>query len=229
MKVDLHSHTDVYSPCSRIPPKELIAMAEASGYDAIFITDHGKVWTSHEFAALREFCERVRIFPGIEISLSGGQDILVLGADNPLYESLKSPSEVLAQACADGYLTVLAHPFRWDDALPDYCTLLDAAEVLTCNHPLSRQTAQAQTYAVEHNLAPVYASDAHGLNFLNKFWIETDEPFETPQELRRLILSGRYENRKRDFDSPMPPTYKAATMSELDEEDLMTLYVQPTT
>lgn len=228
MKVELHAHTDVYSQCSRIPPRELVAMAEASGYDAVFITDHGKIWPGQELARLREFCDRVRVFPGIEISLPNGPDVLVLGADNPIYESLRSANEVLAQACADGFLTVLAHPFRWEGTLTEYCPLLDAIEIRTCNHPLESQAAKARVYAAQHNLAPVNASDAHGLNFMNRFWIETEEPFETPQELRRLILAGRYVNQQRENETALPPMLKAASMADLTEEDLMALYVQPT-
>lgn len=229
MKVELHAHTNLYSGCSRIPPRELIAMAEASGYDAIFLTDHGKVWPPHELETLRALSGRVRIFPGVEISLPEGQDILILGADNPIYESLTSANEILAQACADGYLTVLAHPFRWDDTVAEYCTLLDAIEILTCNHPLEKQAETARAYADAHHLAPVYASDAHGLNFMNRFWIETSEPFETVQDLRRLIISGRYENCSRGTDAILPPLHKAASMDELAEDDLVGLYVQPTT
>ena len=229
MKVEIHAHTDRYSSCSRIVPAELVAMAEAAGYEALFVTDHGKVWSPHDLAELREHCNHLRIFPGIEIALPEGQDLLVLGADNPIYESLHTPSEVLAQACADDYLTVLAHPFRWDSVLPEYCSLLDASEVLTCNHPLPGQAAQASAYAREHNMAPVYASDAHGLNFMNRFWLETEAAFETPQEFRRLILAGRYENQRRSSDAPLPPPNKVATMTGLAEEDLVALYAQPTT
>ncbi|MCP4643377.1 MAG: hypothetical protein GY851_23220 [bacterium] len=203
-------------------------MAEASDYDVVFLTDHGKVWPAHELAAAREFCDRVRIFPGIEITFPEGPDVLVLGADNPLYESLQSPSEVLAQACADGYLTILAHPYRWEGTLAPYCPLLDAVEVRSCNHPLQSQADRAEQYAIDHNMAQLFAGDAHGLNFLNRFWIETDETFETPQELRRLILAGRYENKMRAVKGPLPPSYKAATMAELAEDDLTALYVQPT-
>ena len=229
MKVEIHAHTDRHSGCSRIPPRELVAMAEASGYDAVFVTDHGKVWLPHELEVLNSLSDRVGVFPGIEISLAEGQDILVLGADNPIYESLTSANEILAQTGADGYLTVLAHPFRWDDTVAEYCTLLDAIEIFTCNHPLDKQAGNAQAYADQHRLAPVYASDAHGLNFMNRFWIETVEPFETVQDLRRLILSGGYENCSRDADAILPPQHKAASMDELAEDDLVGLCVQPTT
>ena len=203
-----------------MPPRELIAMAEACGYDAVFVTDHGKIWGRRELAGLREFCTSVQVFPGIEIALDGGIDLLVLGACDPIYETLSSPSEVFARACADGCLTVIAHPFRWNDSLPDFCALADAVEVLTCNHPTPLQAEAAREYAKKMKMAEVFSSDAHGVNFMNRFWLETDEPFLTPQEFRKQIIAGRYRNCSRHSDAPLPPTYKAAGMDELNDTDL---------
>lgn len=228
MKVEIHAHTSRYSSCSRIMPNELVAMAEAAGYDAVFLTDHGKVWSPRAVAELREWSDRVRILPGVEIALGAGVDLLVLGAQDPVYERLTSPSEVFAQACAEGCLTVVAHPFRWIEELPAYCRLADAIEVCSCNHPRPSQAEMARQFARRHGLAPVYGSDAHGLNFMNRFWIETEEPFETHQEFRRVILSGRYENRTRESETELPPHYKAAGMAELPLEDRAALAVQPT-
>ncbi|MFP4172901.1 MAG: PHP domain-containing protein [Candidatus Hydrogenedentota bacterium] len=226
MKVEMHSHTDLYSPCSRIPPKELVLMAETSGYDALFITDHNKVWPRRELAALQELCERTRILPGIEISLPDSRDMLVLGAEDPEYENLRTADEVLAKACAEGLLTVIAHPFRYHTHLPDYSALADALEIKTCNHSRPEAVTLAESFAAAHKVAPVYASDAHGLNFLNKFWIETQEEFSTAQEFRRLVVAGRYANRTRPFDMALPPAYKVASMEELSEADLVTLSVE---
>ena len=228
MKVEVHAHTDKYSVCSRIPPRELIAMADASGYDALFVTEHDRVWSKSELAGLQELAERVRVYPGVEVTLTGEVHLLVLGAQDPIYERIKTPSEVFGQACADGFLTVVAHPFRWSHTLPEYCRLADALEVLTCNQGSDDHAAQARACARKENMAEIYASDAHGLNFMNKFWVETHEPFETPQEFRRLVLTGRYENRTREFEMTLPPLDKIASMSDLTEEDQMGLCVQPT-
>lgn len=220
MKVEIHSHTTTHSRCSRATPSELVAMAEACGYDALFITEHGKITSQDELAAVRRMSSSVKIFPGIEMSFPGDQDVLILGAEDSVYESLETPDKVLAQACADGFLTVLAHPFRWSERLPGYARTLDAIEVLTCNHPVPAQAARARDYAEANRMAGVYAADAHGLNFLNKFWIETEEPFETPQEFRRLIILGKYRNRACEMPGVRQPDYKAATMAELAPQDL---------
>lgn len=228
MKVDIHCHTEQNNPDSRITPKELMQMAEASGYDAVFLTDNGKVWSSRELAALNEMCDRVRLLPGIEISLSPGLDLLVLGADNPVYESLSSPSEIFAQACADGYLTVISRTGGSEAPLPDYCGLADAIETVTCTTPDPGHAAQSRAYGGAHGMAELYASRADGLNYLNRHWIETQETFATPQEFRAIVLARRYENRSRESLDPLIPAYKAATLSGLSEADMMALYVQPT-
>jgi hypothetical protein len=63
---------------------------------------------------------------------------------------------------------------------------------------------------------------------MNKFWIETEETFETPQQFRRIVVSQRFQNRSREIVDPMPPSQKAAVFGELSESDMMALYVQPT-
>jgi predicted metal-dependent phosphoesterase TrpH len=228
MKVDIHCRTERYSPGSRIVPKELIQMAEAAGYDAVFLTDRGKIWSAHELAAMNEMCDRVRILSGIEIALPEGSDILVLGADNPLYESLTSPSEVFAQACADGYLTIIVQTGERSGSLPAYCALADAVETVTCRQPELSQTLALREYGATHRMAELYASEAEGLNYLNRHWLETLEPFTTPQEFRNIILARRYENRSRESMELAPPAYKAATLADLSEADMMALYIQPT-
>lgn len=202
-------------------------MAEASGYDALFVTEHQKVWSRRELAGLNELCEHVCILPGIEISFPDRVDLLVLGAQDPVYETMRSPSEVLARATRDGFLTVVAHPFRYLREIPQYCSLADAMETRTCNHSESEHLDAARAYVAAHGLAEVYSSDAHGLNFMNKFWLNTHRSFTTPQEFRRLILAGQYENCTRRFEMPLPPPYKAVTMGELAEEDVMALTIQP--
>ncbi len=227
MKVEIHCHTDRLSGDSMIAPRELVAMAEASGYDALFITEHSHVWPQDGLDALQELTSKVKLFSGIEVSLGDGVDVLILGASDPLYETLNTPESLLAQATADGLPTVIAHPFRWMSELPPYCALADAVESRTCNHPDEKWIAAAERYAVDHNQSTVFSSDAHGVNYMNKFWIETEEDFETPQDFRRLLLSGRFTNQSREFAMELPPVEKIASMSDLSPEDQAALAIFP--
>jgi len=202
-------------------------MAEASGYDALFLTEHNKVWPEDELRKLQEVSDKVRLFNGIEISLGGGVDILVLGASDPAYETLRTPDAVFGQVTADGLPAVVAHPFRWIDDQPTYVRLADAVETWTCNHGDPDWIEKAESYAEEHQQAMVYSSDAHGLNYMNKFWLETNESFETAQDFRRILLSRTFENHQRGFSMPLPPPDKVATMGDLSEEDQAALLISP--
>lgn len=201
-------------------------MAEASGYDALFITEYGKVWSAREIAGLNEMTDRLRVYPGIELTLPDGQDVLVLGADNPVYESLSTPSEVFAQACADGYLTVLSHPFPWGETLPRYLALADAIETQTSMHPVREHAAAQRSCVDKYQLVELFSSNALGLNYMNRFWIETLDDFDTVQEFRRLVLAGRTVNHRRETVDDAPLTTKASSFAELSDADLSALDYQ---
>jgi hypothetical protein len=218
MKVELHSLTTRYSAASAIPPRELIAMAEASGYDALFLTERNAVWPRMELAGLREICESVRLFSGIEIELDDGCELLVLGAEDPEYAELRAPAEVLSRAAKDGFLTVLVHPYNHKGEWPAYATLVDAIETQTSSLPSADAAASAEAFAAERGIAAVYTGDAQGVNYLNRFWIETDTRFDTPQELRNIVVAGRYENRTRESEESVPPSFKAANIDQLSTE-----------
>ncbi|GMV99892.1 MAG: hypothetical protein AMXMBFR84_10310 [Candidatus Hydrogenedentota bacterium] len=226
MKVEIHCRTHLHSPASEIAPVELVLMAEAAGYDALFFTDQGNVWSKRDLHKLSEHCEHLKLYSGIEVALPGGYEILVLGADSPVYESLTSPHEIFAQACTDDYLTVLVHPPHLQN-LPDVYRLADAIETRTVTHPRKEEEDALQAFADTHRMAPMYASDADGLNYLNKFWIETAVPFSTPQEFRRLVIGGKYANRVRPLAPMHPPSMKVGVMADLADSDYAALERMP--
>lgn len=218
MRVELHAHTNAYSACSPVPPEHLAAVALAMGYDALFLTEHHRVWPERDLARVQESVEGLTLFPGIEITVEQGVDILVLGAQDPVYEDLKTPDEVFAQACRDGLPAVVVHPYRWADAIPDFCKLADALEVRSCHHFRPEQVDAAHAYAETHGQAPVYAGDVHGLNYLNRFLIDTHEDFGSAQELRRLLLMRRYDCLVQEgAETELPLSHKIASLEELAE------------
>ena len=54
MRIDLHNHTTVHSPCSTMSPDRMMEAAKETGLDGICITEHNKIWTPEEAAALSE-------------------------------------------------------------------------------------------------------------------------------------------------------------------------------
>lgn len=197
MKVELHLHTDRYSPCAVSPPEELLGTAVEAGYGAVFITEHDAVWNDVELAHLQAQFPEVRIFPGMELmvpQMNLAQHLLVLGTNDPTYVHLADrPDELLARARDRGHLTVLAHPYRYagGDELLRQGLLPDAIEHRT-NNQRGEQSADARRTAERLGLPLVNAGDTHAPTFLDRYWIETEEAVETAKELRFAVLSGAY-------------------------------------
>lgn len=200
MKTELHCHTNRYSTCSVNTPEEMLTRLIESAYDAVFITEHNQVWSDEELQELREQFPQINIFPGVELTLynlDGFAHILVLGTNDPDFLGIAEPADVLTLAEEQKCLTVLAHPFRFDGAdwpiRENAKKLPDAIEYFSPNVD-SQQAEQSQFSAQWLGLGLVNSGDVHSIDFIDKFWIETNHPFETAAQLREIILNGDYEN-----------------------------------
>ena len=198
MKVELHLHTNRYSGCAVNTPAELMERMVRTGYEAVYITEHDAVWSDWEIRQLQAGFPDIHIFPGVELSVGPEpvRHIVVLGTSDPGYLRLGRDEQVLAKARAEGYLTILAHPFRWEggrEMLESGC-LPDAIELRSGNHGSPDQVELAEEVAERLGLALVNAGDTHSLDFLNRFWIETDSPLRHAGDIRSIVLNGQYVN-----------------------------------
>lgn len=201
MKIELHLHTSRYSPCARATPQEAMARLIQAGYDAVYLTEHDAVWGQAELDELGAQFPAIRIFPGVEVGtmpLTGErvQHVLVLGTHDPSYIALaEQPAEIVARARAEGCLTVLAHPFRWPGSAQMLTegVLPDALEAHTGNHD-PYEAAQALRAAQRLGIPAVNAGDVHALDFIDKYWIETDQPLTDAKDIRRIVTAGLYRN-----------------------------------
>ncbi len=201
MKVELHAHTSRYSACSMADPDELLTRLVECGYEAVFLTEHQAIWPANDLAELQERFPQIRIFSGVELSdRTHPQDLLVLGTDDPVYCELAWDgqwAEVLSRARANGHLTVLAHPCRYEGGHQLLLSGLrpDAMEFRSCNHDPS-VIGQAKQLARRHKLPTVNAGDLHAISMAGYFWVETDQPLVAPGDLRQAVLAGAYRNRE---------------------------------
>jgi len=197
MKVELHLHTSRYSACATATPFELMRALIDAGYDAAYITEHDAVWRDWEIEHLQAEFPQIRIFGGVELTVSDGplQHLLVLGTSDPEYLAIRDPQHVLEKAHREGHLVVLAHPFRWDgaDRLLELGLLPDAIEYYTCNHDV-RAAEKSLRAADRLDLRLLNAGDVHGVEAVGRFWIETDQPVERADDIRRIVLTGHYRN-----------------------------------
>jgi 3',5'-nucleoside bisphosphate phosphatase len=198
MKVELHCHTSQRSWCAAHLAEEMLARLVDLEYEAVFLTDHDAVWPIEEIGRLRERFPQIAIHPGAELTVHNAEGfghLLVLGTTDAEFLELREPGDILARARRMGCLTVLAHPNRWEGAGQMLAEgfFPDAVEFRTPNHSplqgtMTRVTAQRQ------RLRLINTGDAHGKDYLGRFWIETRQPFQTPQELRQIVLDGEYDN-----------------------------------
>ncbi len=194
MKVQLHLHTSRYSFCAMESPVRMLRALCRLDYDAVFITEHDALWSEGELQELREQFPQIAIHPGLEKSVQG-QHLLILGAADPAFLEMEDMQEILAKARQGDLPTILAHPFRWeggDAVLRSGQELPDAIELRTCNQQ-GPALVSAAAGAGALSLPTVNADDAHSLDMLGQYWIETREDFSTPQELRRILLAGAYD------------------------------------
>lgn len=168
----------------------------AYGYQAVYLTEHDTLWPAAELAELQAQWPQIRIFPGVELSVEGGGHLVVLGADDSHYLCTRDPAMLLELARAQGHLTVLAHPYRWDDrdAILRYRLKVDAIELRTNNHD-AHGGKKSQKASRKYHLPMVNAGDIHAPEMLNRFWIETDRDLLVADDIRGIVLESCYANR----------------------------------
>ncbi len=196
MKVELHCHTSLYSACASGSPREIFQAYVAHGYDVVYLTEHHRMWRPHELAEAQEAFPQVRILPGVELNLviEPLTHLLVLGSMDAEYLTIPNPARVLEKAREEGHLTVLAHPCRWEGGahILDQGLRPDAIEFRTCNQEFT-QAAAAKSLAERLGLPVVNCGDAHTIGMVGKYWIETAEPIQQADDIRRIVLAGKYE------------------------------------
>jgi predicted metal-dependent phosphoesterase TrpH len=201
MKIELHSHTSRYSPCATDSPRKLIKRFVKCQYDAIFLTEHNRVWPEEELRDIRKKFPRMMIFPGVELSISEessqqAQHLVVLGTNDPTYLAMRQPREILDRARQEGLLTILAHPFRWEGSarMIEEGLRPDALEFRTNNHT-AEHGKKSQETAASLGIPLVNAGDTHCRDFINRFWIETQRDLTEARDIRQIVLEGAYQNR----------------------------------
>ena len=197
MKVQLHCHTSRFSLCGQNSPDEMIQTHIAHGYDVLFLTDHDSVWPADDIADLQKQYPEIRIFPGIEVSVltpDTTYHILLLGTSDEGFCEPPSAACLLARARKHNVPTILAHPYRWSGrpAILTECPLPDAMEARSWNHDATNERLAVQEADVL-KIPLVYADDAHTIQAVGQFWIETHHPFDHPAELQEIFATGAYE------------------------------------
>ena len=159
IRADLHIHT-TFSNDSQINPKTLVDLLIAHPtIKAAAVTDHNSVAGLNILKRLAEPYQDILILPGVEITTSSG-DILLLGTEQ-LPPKPWTIENVVDFSRKTECLSIAAQPFReWGRGDLARYSGVNAIEVLNGGSSVSANK-QARRLAKELNLPGVAGSDSH--------------------------------------------------------------------
>ncbi|MEW6531330.1 MAG: PHP domain-containing protein [Thermodesulfobacteriota bacterium] len=206
MKLDLHVHTTVFSPCSVMSPDEAARAAVEAGLDGICITEHNRPWSREEARALSDK-HGLAVFRGIEVTTTGG-DILVFGLEEEPHE-MWTPAQLKEKVDRAGGVAIAAHPFR-GFLLFGFGTLqMDLTQAVgnptfsqvhgleVCNSLVTdEENEMARRVADEMGLLKLGGSDAHNVRAVGTCITDFHDEIRDEKDLIAAILSGRHTTRR---------------------------------
>ena len=184
IRADLHLHTN-YSPDASTPPKTIVEQLHAHPFiKAVAITDHNTVEGCQKVRKLASPYQDVLIIPGIEVTTTQG-DIIILGAAE-LPPKPWTVQNVIDFAKERDALTIVAHPYRaygLGDSAKNYD--FDAIEVL---NGISTQhvNKMAENLAKTMGLPGVAGSDAHRTNEMWTVYTEVQASSDIDEILKTI-------------------------------------------
>jgi len=184
IRADLHIHT-TYSPDASINPKTIVNQLYAHPYiKAIAITDHNTTKGYHKIRKLASPYQDILIIPGIEISTTEG-DIIILGIAEPPPKPW-TPENIINHTKEQNGITIAAHPYRaygLGDLTKNYD--FDAIEILN-GISTPQANKMAQKLAKTMNLPGVAGSDAHRANELWSVYTEVQASLSIDEILKAI-------------------------------------------
>ena len=190
MRIDMHTHTSVYSTDSNLLPHEALARAAERGIDGVILTEHDVVWPADRALRLSEQVG-ILVLPGVEVTTELGH-VLVYGLSALIPRT--TDSKRLRVLCDEQEaLMFLAHPAR-DPGLRvprAAMELFDGVEGLNgCDGPLQNQSAASRGRT--RPLPPIGGSDSHALHEVGTAATEFGAHIETVDDLMSALRSGDY-------------------------------------
>jgi predicted metal-dependent phosphoesterase TrpH len=202
MLIDIHTHTNLYSPCSILEPSTLIYRAKELGLSGLAITEHNTLWTKSEISELSKLAgDDLLILNGIELSSSSGH-LLIFGY-NEIPDENTSIDEIVKEVHNGGGIVIAAHLFRngrnIEKAAQDLNNEfngLDGIEILNGNQSRHENRHALQIYD-ELNITTLAGSDAHSYDMIGKYatWFYNNINNET--DFIKEIKAGRCRPIKR--------------------------------
>ena len=216
MLIDCHVHSCPRSACSVVTADRLCVRARERGLDALVLTEHHFQWSRAELDGLEARNPGLRLYGGVELTLTEGYDVVVVTAvplEAPWPLSLDRLRRMLAEDRHRSFAFV-AHPFRrslrQDGPIQDILAWVDGIEMNSANvlragglcdgDGLYRPCTSDlyETARREYDLAPLFNSDAHQEAAVGAVatWLEAPDLPADEAELAGLLRTARREERQ---------------------------------
>lgn len=194
LKVEFHCHT-VFSKDSLTSPQRLVDICRRKGIDRVVVTDHNTVVGARAAQAL----DPERVIVGEEIMTAQGEILAAYVTDE--IQPMLSPLETIQRLRDQNAFISVSHPFdAWrsggwkEEDLLKIIPLVDAIEIYNSRCMSPEFNRRAREFAHKHNLTGTVGSDAHAAFELGRS-LNLLEPFQGPDEMRKVIRRARYVTR----------------------------------
>ena len=212
-RIELHAHTKPVSPCSEIPPAELVQRYLDQGFHGIVITNHFNLdyllglpkeealayyLSGYEQTVAAAEGTGLQILLGTEIRFNEHtNEFLIYGVDRQIlsecYDYLdKSFSAYREEVHLPNSVLVQAHPFR-DRNVPREAALLDGIEVFNMHPGHNSRVAQAAKLAASMpNCVKTVGTDFHHATHEGLCALRVRELPKDSFALAAILRSGDY-------------------------------------
>ena len=210
-KLELHAHTSPVSPCSEMPPAEVVQRYHALGAHGIVITNHAIAYLAEaagddwEEQFIRDYRIAkaegdklgIQVLLGMEIRFpQNNNDYLIYGIDEEFVRQarkhLHSDLHTFYQTCAaPDRVIVQAHPFRDGMERADRKDL-DGIEVFNQHPGHNSRTSLAAGFHIEQGGIVTGGTDFHHRGHEGQLFTCFKELPKDSFHLARLLKSGDY-------------------------------------
>ena len=199
-RIDLHVHCSERSKCAVSTEIEQIETARKRGLNGIAITDHRRLVPEKRLAELKREYAPFWVVGGIELGVTDGEEVLVLGIQDPILEEKAwSYAELHSFVSARGGYLGVAHPFRYHpgiyldlDTYRPHGIEVNATSTPDPARPIIRSRAARYNIPLLHN------SDAHTTKFIGMYHNVFDETPEDENALLRMLKAGAFTEGQND-------------------------------
>ena len=176
-------------------PQKLVDTCQRKRIDRVIVTDHNATAGARAAQALAP----ERVIVGEEIMTTHGEILAAFVTEE--ISSMLSPIETIKRLRDQNAFISVSHPFdEWrsggwkEEDLLEILPLVDAIEVYNsrCMRPVFNR--RAMEFAKKYNVAETVGSDAHAAFELGRSLVLL-EPFEGPDEMRKVIRNAKYQMR----------------------------------